>query len=243
MSKIFLKEFTYQYILLHDNLTKDEKLQIGKFVKEASEEQIMALLLSGKCKPKLQEKEEKFVKKLFEASDMSQILTKGGEFIGKASKVGVTGQTSSTGWVKKLASMWANYRVEPAKSIGFGDFKVSTHADYSAWKTAYDQATTAIKHGAPVAALVMAALVSLVATKLYKSYISKAARACKGQASSELKKACMRKYAINGLEMKVRALQNGIKACDSAKNPGKCRDSVNSKIAKAKAKLNKAQSK
>lgn len=243
MDKLFLKELTYQYILLHDNLTSDEKLQVGEFVREASEEQVMSLLLTGECKENLEEGEAELVKQIFEAPNVSQILSKGGEIASKASKIGVTGQAPSTGWVKKLATMWANYRVEPSKSIGFGDFKVSAHSDYTSWKAAYDQATTAIKHGAPVAALVMAALVSLVATKAYKAYLSKAARACKGQASSELKKACMRKYAINGLEMRVRALQNGIKACDSAKDPGKCKDAVNIKIAKAKIKLSKAKAK
>lgn len=67
MNQLFLKEFTYQYILLHDNLTKDEKLQVGQFVKEASEEQVMALLLSGECKKELREKEGEFVRELFDA--------------------------------------------------------------------------------------------------------------------------------------------------------------------------------
>lgn len=68
MNQLFLKKFTYQYILLHDNLTKDEKIQIGTFVKEASEEQVMALLLSGECKVELREREGEFVRELFEAS-------------------------------------------------------------------------------------------------------------------------------------------------------------------------------
>ncbi len=240
MDKLFLKEFTYHYILLHDNLTKDEKIQIGEFVKEASEEQVMALLLSGKCKTELREREGEFVRELFEASPAADIIAKGGELLGKASKGGIViAKGDAPHWIKNLASKYANLKVQTT-DLPFGQ---KWTGNLGAWNTAYDQATTAIKHGAPVAALVMATLVTLVATKVYKSYISKAGRACKGQASSELKKACMRKYAIDGLEMKVRALQSGIKACDSAKDPGKCKDSINLKIEKTKTKILKMKAK
>ncbi len=43
-----LKEFTLYYILEHDKLTKKEKLQLGEFVKEANEDQINHLLLTGR---------------------------------------------------------------------------------------------------------------------------------------------------------------------------------------------------
>lgn len=44
-----LKEFTLYYILEHDNLTKKEKLQLGEFVKEANEDQVNYLLLTGEA--------------------------------------------------------------------------------------------------------------------------------------------------------------------------------------------------
>ncbi len=43
-----LKEYTLYYILEHDNLTKAEKLHLGEFVKEANEDQINHLLLTGR---------------------------------------------------------------------------------------------------------------------------------------------------------------------------------------------------
>lgn len=239
MDKLFLKEFAYQYITLHDNLTRDEKLYVGNFVKEASDEQVMALLLSGECREKLAEGEGKYVKLLFEASPAADIITKGSEFIGKVGKAGITGQSPSTGWIKKLASMWANYKVGPGTTANFSGFKVTHHADFGAWTGAYDKATSAIQQGTPVAALVMAALITLVATKLYKSYISKAARNCKGQATSVLKKACIKKFAVTALERKLQMLRTSIKACDATKKPETCKKVVIRKIQKTQNKLAK----
>lgn len=43
-----LKEFTFHYINTHDKLSLDEKKQIWEFVKTASENQVINLLLTGK---------------------------------------------------------------------------------------------------------------------------------------------------------------------------------------------------
>ena len=72
-----LKEFTLYYILEHDNLTKAEKLQLGEFVKEANDDQINHLLLTGKpCGGKdakdFVEKNPELVAEVYQAHDIEQ---------------------------------------------------------------------------------------------------------------------------------------------------------------------------
>jgi len=238
MNQLFLKEFTYQYILLHDNLTKDEKLQVGQFVKEASEEQVMALLLSGECKEELREREGEFVRELFEASPVAQIITEltlnDLESMGKGGIAIARGDSAK--WIKNLASKFAGIKVPTAELPGTG---IKVAQDIGAWNTAYNQATTAIKHGAPVAALVMATLVIIVARKVYKAYLTKAAKACKGQATPQLKNECIRKFKLDAIKAEVKQLEVGKNACSSAKNPAKCSQKVEARINKSKARINK----
>lgn len=238
MDKLFLKEFVYQYILLHDNLTKDEKLQIGTFVKEASEEQVMALLLCGECKEKLEEGEGEFVRNLFEASpvghiitevDFEKLVTKGGVAIAKG---------DSALWVRNLASKFASV-VVPTKELPGG---IKLTSNLGAWNSSYGEALKAIKVGTPVAAFVMASLILLVARKVYKAYLTKAAKACKGQATTQLKNECIRRFKINAIKEEVKQLEINKKACDSTKNPERCRSKVDSRIAKCKSKITKVMS-
>ncbi len=55
-----LKIITFSYIAEHDRLTKDEKLQLGEFVKEANKDQVLNLLITGY--PQSKAISEKFVK-------------------------------------------------------------------------------------------------------------------------------------------------------------------------------------
>lgn len=55
-----LKILTFSYIAEHDRLTKDEKLQLGEFVKEANKDQVLNLLITGY--PQSEAISKKFVK-------------------------------------------------------------------------------------------------------------------------------------------------------------------------------------
>ena len=231
MNGLLLKEFAYQYILLHDNLTKDEQLQMGNFVKEASEEQVMALLLCGECKEKLGEGEGKFVRELFEVSPVG-IMFSDQDLIYESLDM----------WVKSMARKWASYRVPGGEEKTLGDILGASGKraeQLGQWRVSYKQATDALNKGIPIAATVVATLVILVSYKLYKTYLSKAAKACKGQATSELKKICLKKYKIEALKSQIKELTTGKSACKETKNPAKCAAKVDSKIHSIQVKLQK----
>ena len=78
------------------------------------------------------------------------------------------------------------------------------------------------------------AAVGYGATKAYKAYMTKAARACRG---SEDKQACMSKYRSQAVNAQISKTQSGISACNNAKNPDKCKEGIQAKVQKLKAKL------
>lgn len=86
---------------------------------------------------------------------------------------------------------------------------------------------------------IAAAFVGVVAQAgemAYKRFFSKAARACKDK-SGTVKTACMNKFKIDGIKEKIKVYQKGLGMCSKSKTPDKCKAKLQSKIAKAKAKL------
>jgi len=59
-----LKIFALEYIKLHDNLLKEEKLALGEFVIEASDEQVKFMLFTGEVKDKLNKEELSYIKEI-----------------------------------------------------------------------------------------------------------------------------------------------------------------------------------
>ncbi len=75
-----LKIFSFSYIAEHDRLTKDEKLQLGEFVKVANKDQVLNLLITGY--PQSKAISEKFVKENEElVSEVDPYLAVGGAII------------------------------------------------------------------------------------------------------------------------------------------------------------------
>ena len=74
--------------------------------------------------------------------------------------------------------------------------------------------------------------------KLYKRFLTKAARACKGKSGTE-KTLCMKEYRIKALEMQIKELQKAKKYCAKSKNPVKCKHLLDSKIYKLRMKIQK----
>ena len=81
--------------------------------------------------------------------------------------------------------------------------------------------------------VVGAAALAYAAYKIYKNFLSKAARECKGAAD---KKECMRKYKIKGLQAQKSKLSGALGGCKDAK----CKASLQKKIAGIDAKISKA---
>jgi len=80
----------------------------------------------------------------------------------------------------------------------------------------------------------LAALLAYGASKIYKSYFSKAAKACAGQGD---KAGCMAKYKATAIKAQIADLSKAASACAKSKNPDKCKASIAAKINKLKAKM------
>ena len=88
----------------------------------------------------------------------------------------------------------------------------------------------------------IAAGVAVVGYAVYKRFLSKAAKACKGKSGGE-KSVCMAKFKADALQAKHKAMVANTKHCARAKNPAKCKALVVLKINKIKDELRKAKSK
>jgi len=149
-----------------------------------------------------------------------------------------------SGVIKKLASKWASFRAPDSKELpawlaGAG---VRPGEAGAAWGKNYNQAIEAMNTGAPIAAAVVAALVLLLARKLYKSHLSKAGKACKDKKGAE-RDMCVKKFKANALKAQVSELSRGKQACQAASNPGKCTAKIDQKIQKKKMEAQKMMSK
>jgi gas vesicle protein len=110
-----LKILTFSYIAEHDRLTKDEKLQLGEFVKEANKDQVLNLLITGY--PQSKSISEKFVKENEElVSELIEpafkLLRVGDHFVAHFTSgdvVAVGGIVLAAALTAAAAGLYANY--------------------------------------------------------------------------------------------------------------------------------------
>ena len=206
-----IKLFAMEYINLQDNISFDDKMTMIQFVTESDIIKVKSFLLTGQMRS-LEEGESEFVETLFESSNM---LTELPDMVTKGIKA-VSDNSGAA--IKALTTKWA--------SFGGGD-KVA------AWAKHYDSATKAINKGAPVAGIVVSAMILMLARKAYKAYFTKAAKACKGKTGA-LKTECIRMFKIKAIEQEISILNSSKSACKSSTMPDKCMINVDKKIMKKK---------
>jgi hypothetical protein len=90
--------------------------------------------------------------------------------------------------------------------------------------------------GAAVAASALLALSATIGYKMYKRFLSQAARQCRGRKGVQ-KTNCMNKAKRDANKAKLIGIQKGLPLCSKTKNPGKCQAKLQRKITIAKAKL------
>lgn len=73
----------------------------------------------------------------------------------------------------------------------------------------------------------VAAQVILLALQIYNLYLTKAARACKG---NKFKLACMNEYKIKGMEKTISVLKSSLSKCKNTDKPDECKNKINKKI-------------
>jgi len=94
---------------------------------------------------------------------------------------------------------------------------------------------TLSKYKEHIAAGILATIAIYAGYKAYQRFFSKAAKACKGKSSAE-KTACMNKFKTQAIGAQVKELKKGLSACSKSSNPAKCKTVVNNKIARLKSK-------
>jgi len=110
--------------------------------------------------------------------------------------------------------------------------KVGAAGKIAAGKTAAFAATPA---GMAVGGAAAAALAIYAGAKIYKRFLSQAAKSCGGQ-SGAAKTACMSKYKKQAIMKQAAAIQSASSTCAKSKDPAKCKAAVAKKVQSLKSK-------
>jgi len=212
-----LKIFTAYYIDLQENLSNKDKIQLLNYVKEADEGQIKHLLLYGSMTEPLTETELSYIRIIFERdAPLVKIFMSRGD------------HPELVYSIRDFADK------SPQQIMNFVDKLVNKAIEYG------ERTAPAADTGAmPVGVIGYAALAALILTAgyyVYKNYLSKAARACKGKKGPE-KKSCMVKFKRDGIRARIALLDRTKVKCKVTSNPELCVGKINKKVIKLKAKL------
>lgn len=232
-----LRLFTLIYVNEHDSLTKDEKSYLFSFVKEATEYELMNLLVTGEAKALTDPKEETVALQEFFLTPVPCLLTEGP--VGDLAKKGAEAYAKGAWNVSSKLAGGPSFKIP-----GGGIFKIPSIEVWSGAKM--DRAITIWKTimsasaGLAVGAVVTG--VAYAAYKVYQNVFSKAAKQCKGKKGPE-KKMCMNQAKLAAWEAHIKELNNKMTLCKKAKETELCKAKVLKKINSAKQKIAKAKAK
>ena len=82
----------------------------------------------------------------------------------------------------------------------------------------------------------------MAAYRMYKDYLSKAARSCDTMEGRD-KTLCMTKYKMEGTRAQMEKLRKSLSKCQEAKYPQKCQERLQEKISKLRDKYKKLEKK
>jgi len=91
-----------------------------------------------------------------------------------------------------------------------------------------------------IGATAIIAAIGYTSYRLYKRFMSKAAKTCQGK-KGKMKTICMNQYQIKGLEVSKKPLTDGIRGCSKAKEVQACKVKFNKKINAINKKISKKQ--
>ncbi len=92
--------------------------------------------------------------------------------------------------------------------------------------------------GMTVGGAALAALALYASVKVYKRFMSKAAKSCTGQ-SGKAKTICMKKYQHGAVGAQIKDLASAMSACAKSKSPEKCKVPIQKKISNLQVKMQK----
>jgi len=87
-----------------------------------------------------------------------------------------------------------------------------------------------------IAVGVAAAAAITLGYKIYKRFLSKAAKSCSGF-SGDQKTNCMAKYKKQAMQQQIASMTKSLSSCSKTKDPNKCKNKIGIKIKGIKAKL------
>jgi len=250
-----LKVFATFYIDEHEKLSEVQKSKLHEFVIDADMDQMKYFLSTGVMESRENLLEFPGMGVRRHAAAATTALHRGGKYAkkgavattalhrgGKYAKKGVAATTAlhrgGKHAKKGAAATTALHRGEKYAAAGLAAGEKMAKRGMAAAGTAAGQVKHAMKgalstgSGKAIAATAIGALASALAFKAYRSFLSKGARACRGQAD---KAGCMARFRQQARAAKVQALQSTMGKCAKSSNPTLCRQKIQAKVAKAKA--------
>lgn len=91
-----------------------------------------------------------------------------------------------------------------------------------------------------VSGAILVAAIIVVVNKVYKRYLSDAAKACKNSAD---KTKCMAEYRIKGHQNKITSLRSSKSLCNKTKDSAKCNSKIDKEIISIESKIKKLKGK
>jgi len=232
-----LQLFTAVYTEIHDGLSRKDKDSILEFVKSATDEQLHFLLATGHMVESPDEyaqhlkmqKSKTIIEALlddnFDDTEMDYVPSSGG---------GVVYKGPEDNGAENLDGKGGLIAQEEKDCVKEDSIAVATVTQVG---QAMDKGLM-MGGGAGLAAGVVAAAIIVGSYKIYKDYLSKAARACSKHKGLK-KKECIATYKKGATQKRIGYLTSrGIK-CGKSKNPDKCKAKVHKELAKLKKKLGK----
>ena len=171
------KLFAGYYVYFQENLSNKDKITFFNFIKEATDNQVSHLLITGKM--------------VSEETIPPEIMSE------------------YTSWYQSLNEINLN-------NLEGSDYLRHIQSDRFIRQGVYKGQT---QGAMVVGGIAAAALAAALAVKVYKNYLSKAARACKGKKGPD-KQQCMRKAKVDAIKQKIMSLTKAQgAACKKTKQP------------------------
>jgi hypothetical protein len=248
-----LRFFAKAYIAETDSLFEEEKAELFDFLDEADEHEILAVLHTGEVPAPLTEQEMVYleyvvgdeVNMVFEHAGMNipfpviyehepvellEFYLQEAPLVGKAKEMGYRMRGAARDFMGKAKGKLQAKK----KDWSLRNIKARGKAKIGVQKAALKRMPTGKKVGTALGAAAIVAAATAAAYTIYKKFMSKAAKECRGASN---KQECMDKYRKSAVQAQIKTLQSQKNRCAQAKDPAKCRLKIDAKISKLSNKL------
>lgn len=249
----------YASVYVRENdLSKEDENYLLDFIKEANEYDIIALLMTGKAQ-NVSENTGETLKQIFTEFTIDGFLLENVDNKNFIQEISAADAASMEPF-KKLAGMIHKLKTgrEPKEFLGIkfqraedvqaiDNMAKSMLSKYVAARGAISQAIKTGKEfvqqnqkeaALGLAAATVAGIAAVVASKIVKKYLTKAARACKDKKGLE-KTTCIQKFKVDAVKDQMKVLDDYKKYCQATKDPKKCEKKIEKKKTALKKKAQK----